>query len=85
MFAQSYQAPQLIVLALIAAVDLVALALIWRSPHRPAFVKALWTAGVVLLPLVGAVGFFINQLLGAATTRLGRRSGARDARRRAAD
>lgn len=85
MFAHSYQAPQLVVLALIAVVDLVAVVLIWWPADKPAFVKALWTAGVVLLPLVGAVGFFINQLLGAATTRLGRVSAARDARRRTAD
>jgi len=65
----------LLVMALILALDAVALVQVWRDPRRSDVVKVAWTVAVLFLPVIGFVGWAVNWLLGRAADRLNR-SGA---------
>jgi hypothetical protein len=64
----------LIVLLALLALDVVALTQVWRDPRRGSITKVLWTIVIVMVPLIGSLGWLFNWLLAKATERLNRRS-----------
>lgn len=64
----------LIVLLLIALVTIGALVVLWRDRTRRDLGKVLWTVVIVVIPVVGALGFFVNYGLGKLADRLDRRA-----------
>jgi ABC-type transport system involved in cytochrome c biogenesis permease subunit len=64
----------LVVLLLIALVTIGALVVLWRDRTRRDLVKVLWTVVIVVIPIVGALGFFVNFGLGKLVDRLDRRA-----------
>jgi hypothetical protein len=73
MFTHSYDASLLPCAALVVALQIAAIVVLWRGALRTGGWKLVWTVAIVLLPLVGAVGFFANEGVGAATRRLPQR------------
>jgi hypothetical protein len=63
----------LVVLLLIALVTIGALVVLWRDRTRRELVKVLWTVVIVVVPIVGALGFFVDFGLGKLVDRLDRR------------
>ena len=49
--------------------DVVALVQIWRNSSRSSVAQILWTLVIVMLPLIGGVGWFVNWSLGRAAAR----------------
>ncbi|MFS4507035.1 PLDc N-terminal domain-containing protein [Clavibacter sp. Sh2141] len=63
-----------IIIGIVLALDLVALVQVTRDPRRSRTAKVVWSLVIVLLPLVGFVGWLIDLMLGAATRGLDRRN-----------
>ncbi|MCU1527161.1 MAG: hypothetical protein JWP75_924 [Frondihabitans sp.] len=63
----------LVILALLA-LEVVALIQVWRDSRRSLLTKVIWTVVIVMLPLIGGLGWLLNWSLGKATDRLNRRS-----------
>jgi hypothetical protein len=57
----------LIIVGVVLALDLVALVQVTRDPRRSRVAKAVWVLVIVLLPVIGFVGWLIDWTLGAAT------------------
>ncbi|RKR73023.1 hypothetical protein [Frondihabitans australicus] len=76
MFESAYGSERIVTAVVIAVLELTALIVVWAGRERPTLIKVIWSAIVLLLPLVGAVGFFINQALGRISRHLRRRSDA---------
>ncbi|WP_420368721.1 PLDc N-terminal domain-containing protein [Curtobacterium sp. L1-20] len=64
-----------LVIVVIVALEVLALVQVWRDRSRSDLVKALWTAVIVLVPVIGLVGWAVNWLLGRAADRLNRSRG----------
>jgi formate hydrogenlyase subunit 3/multisubunit Na+/H+ antiporter MnhD subunit len=64
----------LVVLLLIALVTVGALVVLWRDRTRRDLAKVVWTVVIVVIPVVGALGFFVNQGLGKLADHLNRRA-----------
>lgn len=64
-----------LVIVVIVALEVLALVQVWRDRRRSDLVKALWTAVIVLVPVIGLVGWAVNWLLGRAADRLNRSHG----------
>jgi ABC-type transport system involved in cytochrome c biogenesis permease subunit len=64
----------LVVLLLIALVTIGALVVLWRDRTRRDLAKIVWTVVIVVIPAVGALGFFVNHGLGKLADRLNRRA-----------
>jgi hypothetical protein len=52
------------------ALDITALAQTWRDVRRSLVAKLVWTAVIVVLPLIGGIGWAINWSLGRAAEKL---------------
>lgn len=61
-----------LVLVLLLALDVLALVQVWRDRRRSEVVKVVWTLVVVLVPVVGVLGWAVNWLLGKAADGLQR-------------
>lgn len=61
-----------LVLVLLLALDVLALMQVWRDRRRSEVVKVVWTLVVVLVPVVGVLGWAVNWLLGKAADGLQR-------------
>jgi cytochrome c biogenesis factor len=66
--------PHVLVILVILALDVLALVQVWRDRRRSDAVKILWTVVVIVLPVIGLIGWAVNWLLGRAADRLGRSS-----------
>lgn len=75
MFTHSLEAPQLITAMLIVIIEGFALLVVWRSRHRSTAAKVLWSAVIVVVPAVGALGLFANHGIGLLTRRVTRPPG----------
>jgi len=64
-----------LVILIILVLDALALVQVWRDRRRSDLVKALWTVAIVLLPVIGVLGWAVNWLLGRAADRLNRPAG----------
>jgi formate hydrogenlyase subunit 3/multisubunit Na+/H+ antiporter MnhD subunit len=64
----------LIVLLLIVLVTVGALVVLWRDRTRRDLAKVVWTVVIVVIPVVGALGFFVNFGLGKLADHLNRRA-----------
>jgi len=64
----------LVVLLLFALVTVAALVVLWRDRTRRDLVKVLWTVVIVVIPVVGTLGFFVNFGLGKLADHLNRRA-----------
>lgn len=64
-----------LVIAVILAIDVLALVQVWRDRRRSDVVKVAWTVVIVAVPVIGVVGWAVNWLLGRAADRLNRSSG----------
>lgn len=65
----------LLVILVILALDVLALVQVWRDARRSDAVKVVWTAVIVLVPVIGVLGWAVNWLLGRAADRLNRSNG----------
>jgi len=65
----------LLVILVFLALEIVAIVQVWRDRRRSDLVKALWTVAIVLLPVIGVLGWAVNWLLGRAADRLNRPAG----------
>ncbi|MFJ3030212.1 PLDc N-terminal domain-containing protein [Curtobacterium sp. NPDC087080] len=61
-----------LVLVLLLALDVLALVQVWRDRRRSDVVKVVWTLVIVLVPVVGVLGWAVNWLLGKAADGLQR-------------
>ena len=64
-----------LVILIILVMDALALVQVWRDRRRSELVKVLWTLAILLLPVVGVLGWAVNWLLGRAADRLNRPTG----------
>jgi heme A synthase len=64
-----------LVILIILVLDALALVQVWRNRRRSELVKVLWTLAILLLPVVGVLGWAVNWLLGRAADRLNRPAG----------
>jgi heme/copper-type cytochrome/quinol oxidase subunit 1 len=64
----------LIVLVLMALVTVAALVVLWRDRTRRDLAKVVWTVVIVVIPVVGTLGFFVNHGLGKLADHLNRRA-----------
>jgi heme A synthase len=64
-----------LVILIILVLDALALVQVWRDRRRSDLVKVLWTVAILLLPVVGVLGWAVNWLLGRAADRLNRPAG----------
>jgi heme A synthase len=64
-----------LVILIILVLDALALVQVWRDRRRSEVVKVLWTLAILLLPIVGVLGWAVNWLLGRAADRLNRPAG----------
>ncbi|RUQ02598.1 hypothetical protein D8M35_13965 [Curtobacterium sp. HSID17257] len=62
----------MLVLVLLLALDVLALVQVWRDRRRSDAVKVVWTLVIVLVPVVGVLGWAANWLLGKAADGLQR-------------
>lgn len=62
----------LLVLTLLLALDVLALVQVWRDRRRSDVVKIVWTLVIVLVPVIGVLGWAVNWLLGKAADGLQR-------------
>jgi hypothetical protein len=61
-----------LVLVLLLTLDVLALVQVWRDRRRSDAVKIVWTLVIVLVPVVGVLGWAVNWLLGRAADGLQR-------------
>jgi heme A synthase len=64
-----------LVILIILVLDALALVQVWRDRRRSDLLKVLWTVAILLLPVVGVLGWAVNWLLGRAADRLNRPAG----------
>lgn len=64
-----------LIILLILALEVLALVQVWRDRRRSDAVKIVWTAVIIVLPVIGVLGWAVNWLLGRAADRLNRPSG----------
>jgi heme A synthase len=64
-----------LVILIILVLDALALVQVWRDRRRSDLVKVLWTVAILLLPVIGVLGWAVNWLLGRAADRLNRPAG----------
>jgi len=69
-----FSAMHLVVLAILVALVVIALVQVWRDVQHALITKILWTIVIVLLPLLGLLGWFINWGTGKITRRLNARN-----------
>lgn len=69
-----FSAMHLVVLAILVALVVVALVQVWRDVQHAPITKIVWTIVIVLLPLLGLLGWFINWGTGKITRRLNARN-----------
>ncbi|MDM7887513.1 PLDc N-terminal domain-containing protein [Curtobacterium sp. RHCJP20] len=62
----------LLLIALLLALDVLALVQVWRDRRRSDAVKIVWTLVIVLVPVIGVLGWAVNWLLGKAADGLQR-------------
>jgi hypothetical protein len=60
------------VLVVIVLLEVGALVVLWRDRTRSQLAKVVWTVVVILLPVLGALGFLLNWALGRLADRLNR-------------
>jgi hypothetical protein len=60
------------VLLVITLLEVGTIVLLWRDVTRSQLAKAIWTVVIVLLPILGALGFLLNWALGRLADRLNR-------------
>lgn len=64
-----------LVIAVILAIEVLALVQVWRDRRRSDVVKVVWTVVIIALPVIGVVGWAVSWLLGRAADRLNRSNG----------
>ncbi|MFJ3035695.1 PLDc N-terminal domain-containing protein [Curtobacterium pusillum] len=64
-----------LVIAVILAIEVLALVQVWRDQRRSDVVKVVWTVVIIAVPVIGVVGWAVNWLLGRAADRLNRSNG----------
>ena len=64
-----------LVIAVILAIEVLALVQVWRDRRRSDVVKVVWTIVIIAVPVVGVLGWAVNWLLGRAADRLNRSNG----------
>lgn len=69
---ENLAAGHLLVILLLLALEALALVQVWRDRRRSDLVKVVWTLVIVLVPVVGVLGWAVNWLLGRAAERLNR-------------
>lgn len=69
---ENLAAGHLLVILLLLALEALALVQVWRDRRRSDLVKVVWTLVIVLVPVVGVLGWAVNWLLGRAADGLNR-------------
>ncbi|PYY32402.1 PLDc N-terminal domain-containing protein [Curtobacterium sp. MCBD17_030] len=72
MFGNLATGPHLAVLVVIMLLEIGALVPLWRDGTRSRLAKVVWTVVVIVIPVVGALGFLVNWALGRLAARLNR-------------